>query len=201
MPSAPFSNNFAFAMRELIGNATAATGIVGLLLYGFMFGWRVWGNFLSQRMSGGSMYALSSLTAVLGPLAMAFSHGNLPALVAGAIISCFGVSNYFAQMYDYIIKLHPQYKREVALLINYTMPLAALCAPLLRLAGDVPGLDMMLVSGAMAGSVALTPAMLANSSVIRVAQNGFKNMTSRIKKFFRRGGNGNEPPLIENPAQ
>ena len=196
-----FSNNFAFAMRELIGNATAATGIVGLLLYGFMFGWRVWGNFLSQRMSGGSMYALSSLTAVLGPLAMAFSHGNLPALVAGAIISCFGVSNYFAQMYDYIIKLHPQYKREVALLINYTMPLAALCAPLLRLAGDVPGLDMMLVSGAMAGSVALTPAMLANSSVIRVAQNGFKNMTSRIKKFFRRGGNGNEPPLIENPAQ
>lgn len=204
-----FSNNFAFAMRELVGSATAATGIVGLLLYGFMFTWRVFGNFLSQRISGGSMYALSSATAILGPMAMAMSHGNMPALVTGAIISCFGISNFFAQMYDFIIKLHPQYKREVALLINLTMPIAALGAPLLRLAGDVPGLDMALVSGAMAGSVALTPKMLADSSLLRVMKYGWNNTKTRVKNFFNRRGNGgeqppltggDEPPLTEAPA-
>lgn len=197
-----FSNNFAFAMRELVGSATAATGIVGLLLYGFMFSWRVFGNFLSQRMSGGSMYAISSATAILGPLAMSIAHSNMPALMTGAVISCFGISNFFAQMYDYIIKLHPDYKREVALLINLTMPLAAVSAPLLRLAGHVPGLDMALVSAAMAGSVILTPKMLADSSIIQVLGHSWKNAKTRVTRLFQRKGNGgDEPPLIENPAQ
>ena len=205
-----FSNNFAFAMRELVGSATAATGIVGLLLYGFMFTWRVFGNFLSQRMSGGSMYAVSSATAILGPLMMAMSHGNMTALVTGAIISCFGISNFFAQMYDYIIKLHPQYKREVALGINLTMPLAAMGAPLLRLASNIEGLDNVLVSLAMAGSVALTPKMLADSSLIQGLKYSWKNNKERLNKLFHRDGKGGdqppldggeEPPLIENPAQ
>ena len=205
-----FSNNFAFAMRELVGSATAATGIVGLLLYGFMFTWRVFGNFLSQRMSGGSMYAVSSATAVLGPLMMAMSHGNMTALVTGAIISCFGISNFFAQMYDYIIKLHPQYKREVALGINLTMPLAALGAPLLRLASNIEGLDNVLVSLAMAGSVALTPKMLADSSLVQGIKHSWRHNKERLNKLFHRDGKGGdqppldggeEPPLIENPAQ
>ena len=192
-----FSNNFAFAMRELVGSATAATGIVGLLLYGFMFTWRVFGNFLSQRMSGGSMYAVSSATAILGPLMMAMSHGNMTALVTGAIISCFGISNFFAQMYDYIIKLHPQYKREVALGINLTMPLAAMGAPLLRLASNIEGLDNVLVSLAMAGSVALTPKMLADSSLIQGLKYSWKNNKERLNKLCHRDGRGGDQPPLD----
>ena len=105
-------------------------------------------------------------------------------------------------MYNYIIKLHPEYKRQVALLINLTMPLAALGAPLFRLAGHIPGLDMALVSAVMAGSVILTPKMLADSSLVRVLENYWRNTKHRIKNFTqRRNDGGDEPPLIENPAQ
>ena len=148
------SNGLAFAMRELVGDGTTATGIVGMLLYGCMFGWRVIGNILSQRMSGGSMYALSSIASVTGPMMMAFSGGQAAPLVTGAIIACFGISNFFSQMYEYMIGLHPKYKREIALLINYTMPVAAVGASLLRLTSGVAGLDMGLAGAALAASVA-----------------------------------------------
>ncbi len=195
------SNGLAFAMRELVGNGTAAAGIVGILLYGCMFGWRIIGNLLSQRMSGGSMYALSSAAGILGPAMMAFSHGSAATLISGAIIACFGISNFFSQMFEYMVGLHPKYKREIALLINYTMPIAAFGTPLLRLAGGIQGLDMGIAGAAMAGSVALTPAMLANSSLIRVIGYGWKNVTGRVKRTLRRRGNdGNQPPLIKKPA-
>ena len=197
-----FSNNFAFLMRGLVGDATAATAIVGLLLYGSMFSWRVVGNLLVPRMSGGSMYAISSAAAVLGSAAMAMFPDNMPLVMAGASIGCFGISNFFAQMYDYIIDLHPEYKREVALLINLTMPIAALGAPLFRLAGHIPGLDMALVSAAMAGSVALTPKMLAGSSILRVLGNDWKKIKARVQSILGRHNDGDDqPPLIESPAQ
>lgn len=193
------SNGLAFAMRELVGNGTAATGIVGILLYGCMFGWRIIGNILSQRMSGGSMYALSSAAGVLGPMMMAFSGGNVATLVSGAIIACFGVSNFFSQMYEYMVGLHPKYKREIALLINYTMPAGAVGASLLRLSSAVPGLDMGLAGLALAGSVALTPGMLANSSVLRMVGYEWGRLKTAIKNFFHRGNN--QTPLQEAAAQ
>lgn len=229
-----FSNNFAFIIRALVGDATAATAIVGGLLYGSMIVWRVLGNFLLKRgLSGGSMYALSSTAAVLGPAMMAMFPDSLALLMTGASISCFGISNFFGQMYNYIIKLHPEYKRKVALLINLTMPLAALGAPLFRLAGHIPGLDMALVSAVMAGSVILTPKMLADSSFLKVMAHSLMNVivatdinknlflssgtrTSRIANSIiqwrkkakdspryseQQNNGGNEPPLIENPAQ
>lgn len=198
-----FSNNFAFIMRELVGNVTSASAVVGGLLYGSMIVWRVLGNFLLKRgLSGGSMYALSSTAAVLGAAMMAMFPSSIPLVMTGASISCFGISNFFGQMYNYIIKLHPEYKRQVALLINLTMPLAALGAPLFRLAGHIPGLDMALVSAVMAGSVILTPKMLADSSLVRVLENYWRNTKHRIKNFTqRRNDGGDEPPLIENPAQ
>ena len=196
-----FSNNFAFAMRELLGDATTATGVVGIALYGFMFGWRLIGNFLTQRMSGGSMYALSSTAAVAGSMMMSLFPADIPVMITGAIISCFGISNFFAQMYNYIIKLHPEYKREVALLIQLSMPVAALCTPLLRLAGHIPGLDMGLVAGAMAGSVALTPKMLAGSSLVGAMKHIWSVNKNRVKKILNRRNDGNDqPPLTEAPA-
>ncbi len=193
------SNGLAFAMRELVGNGTAATGIVGILLYGCMFGWRIVGNVLSQRMSGGSMYALSSAAGVLGPMMMALSGGNVATLVSGAIIACFGISNFFSQMYEYMVGLHPKYKREIALLINYTMPAGAVGASLLRLSSEVPGLDMGLAGAALAASVALTPGMLANSSVLRMIGYEWGRLKTAIKNFFHRGDS--QPPLQEASAQ
>lgn len=193
------SNGLAFAMRELVGNGTAATGIVGILLYGCMFGWRIVGNILSQRMSGGSMYALSSAAAVAGPMMMALANGRATPLVTGAIIACFGISNFFSQMYEYMIGLHPKYKREIALLINYTMPVAAVGASLLRLTSGVAGLDMGLAGAALAASVALTPGMLANSSVLRMIQYEWGKAKTAIKNLLKRGGD--QPPLAQGTAQ
>lgn len=181
------SNGLAFAMREMIGNGTAATGIVGILLYGCMFGWRIVGNILSQRMSGGSMYALSSMASVSGPLMMAMAGNNIGMLASGAIIACFGVSNFFSQMYEYMIGLHPQYKREIALLINYTMPAAAIPAALLRAtvkASGIQGLDIGIAGLALAASVALTPGMLANSSMVQAFKYWGTNLKNKIKKFL-----------------
>ena len=191
------SNGLAFAMREMLGesNATAATGIVGIVLYGCMFGWRVVGNAISQRMSGGSMYALSSSAGIIGPamMALAMQSGNMGLLVGGAITACFGISNFFSQMYEYMVGLYPKYKREIALLINYTMPLAALPVGLMK--SDwfeglgISGLDMALCGTALAASVVLTPGMLANSSIVRVFQTWWQNFKQTLKKFFSKKTN------------
>lgn len=196
------SNGLAFAMRELVGNGTAATGIVGLLLYGCMFGWRIVGNVLSQRMSGGSMYALSSMASIGGPMMMAMAGSNIGLLAGGAMIACFGVSNFFSQMYEYMVGLHPKYKREIALLINYTMPAAAIPAALLRevvKVSGVPGLDIGIAGLALAASVALTPGMLANSSMVQAGKYWGQRLVERVKQLFNRGGN--VPPAAQIPAQ
>ncbi len=195
------SNGLAFAMRELVGNGTAATGIVGLLLYGCMFGWRIVGNVLSQRMSGGSMYAVSSMASVAGPMMMALAGSNVGLLATGAIIACFGISNFFSQMYEYMVGLHPKYKREIALLITYTMPAAAVPAALLRGAvakTGIASLDIAIAGAALAASVALTPGMLANSSMVQGAKYGWQQLKAKLHRFFHRGGD--LPPAAEVPA-
>lgn len=195
------SNGLAFAMQELIGNATKATGIVGILLYGCMFGWRIVGNVLSQRMSGGSMYAVSSMASIAGPVMMTLAGSNIGMLATGAMIACFGISNFFSQMYEYMVGLHPKYKREIALLITYTMPAAAIPAALLRGAvakTGIASLDIAIAGAALAASVALTPGMLANSSMIQGAKYGWKQLKAKLHRFFHRGGN--IPPAAEVPA-
>ena len=134
------------------------------------------------------MYAISSMASIIGPMIMAFSGGHAASLISGAIIACFGISNFFSQMYEYMIGLHPKYQREIALLINYTMPLGAIGAALLRLASGVPGLDMGLAGLALAGSVALTPGMLANTSIVRMFQQKWNN-SSTVQKVQRKWGN------------
>ncbi len=200
------SNGLAFAMRELVGEGTAATGIVGILLYGCMFGWRIVGNVLSQRMSGGSMYALSSAASIAGPalMALAMQSGNMGLLVGGAITACFGISNFFSQMYEYMIGLYPKYKREIALLINYTMPLAALPVGALKSGAleAIPGLDMALCGVALAGSVALTPGMLANSSMVQAVKYWGKNLKDKIRHLIKHNqpGDNNTTASTEETA-
>ena len=198
------SNGLAFAMREMLGNGTAATGIVGIVLYGCMFGWRIVGNVISQRMSGGSMYALSSAAGIMGPalMALAMQMGSMGLLIGGAITACFGISNFFSQMYEYMVGLYPKYKREIALLINYTMPAAALPVGAMKSEWfeglGIPGLDMAICGIALAASVALTPGMLANSSIVRTIETWWKN----LKQHWKKPGNGTDAlPPAPAPAQ
>ena len=125
-------------------------------------------------------------------------------MVAGAITACFGISNFFSQMYEYMIGLYPKYKREIALLINYTMPAAALPVGAMKSQWfeglGIPGLDMALCGIALASSVALTPGMLANSSIVRVLGNWWKN----FKQFFKKGptdGAASLPTADPTPAR
>lgn len=195
-----FANGMAFAMQDLIADPTKAMGIVGMLIYGCMCAWRIVGNVLSQRMSGGSMYALSSAAGITGTgmMAYAMATGNIGLLLAGAITACFGTSNFFSQMYEYMIGLHPKFKREIALLINYTMPAAAIPVGLMKSHAfeslGIPGLDMILCGAALTASVALTPGMLANSSILRMVKYEWSRLKTAIKNFFHR--NGDEPPLL-----
>ncbi len=200
------SNGLAFAMRELLGkeNATTATALVGILLYFCMFAWRAVGNVVSQRMSGGSMYALSSLTGVAGPalMALAMQNNNMGLLVAGAITACFGISNFFSQMYEYMVGLHPKNVRQIATMVSLTMPIAALPVGIMK--SDwfkefgIPGLDMAVCAVALAASVALTPGMLANSSIVLTIKNYWNKLINRFKKS---SGDQELPPPAEAPAQ
>ncbi len=200
------SNGLAFAMRELLGkeNATTATALVGILLYFCMFAWRAVGNVVSQRMSGGSMYALSSLTGVAGPamMALAMQNNNMGLLVAGAITACFGISNFFSQMYEYMVGLHPKHVRQIATMVSLTMPVAALPVGIMKSEWfkgfGIPGLDMAVCAAALAASVALTPGMLANSSIVLTVKNYWNKLVNKLKHS---SGGEQLPPPAEIPAQ
>lgn len=188
------SNGFAFAMHEVVGEGTFANALTALTLYGSMSGGRILGNLISRYLSGGSMYALSSAFSIGGTALMALAGDNIGQLMAGAVIASFGVGNFFSQMYEYMTGLYPKYKREISLLINYTMPAAAIMSfPMRWLVGvtGVSGLDLMVAGAGVAASVALTAGMLANSTVVQVAKYEGSRLWNKVKNLFKRGGNNN----------
>ncbi|MGN0025047.1 MAG: hypothetical protein ACI351_06400 [Candidatus Avelusimicrobium sp.] len=190
------SNGFAFAMHDVLGDGTYANALTALTLYGSMSVGRILGNLISRYLSGGSMYALSSLFSIGGTALMAFAGDSISQLMTGAVIASFGVGNFFSQMYEYMTGLYPKYKREISLLINYTMPLAAVMSfPMRWLVNytGVSGLDLMLSGAAVTGSVMLTPGMLANSTVVQVAKYEGGRMWTKMKNLFKGGGKHNTP--------
>lgn len=196
------SNGFAFAMHEVVGEGTFANALTALTLYGSMSGGRILGNLISRYLSGGSMYALSSAFSVGGTAMMATAGDSISQLMAGAVIASFGVGNFFSQMYEYMTGLYPKYKREISLLINYTMPAAAIMSFPMRWmvnATGIPGLDLAVAGAAVAASVMLTPGMLANSTVVQVAKYEGARLWKKVKGLFKRGGN-NTPGNLDNAA-
>lgn len=192
------SNGFAFAMHEVVGEGTFANALTALTLYGSMSGGRILGNLISRYLSGGSMYALSSAFSIGGTAMMAMAGDNIAQLMTGAVVASFGVGNFFSQMYEYMTGLYPKYKREISLLINYTMPAAAVLSFPMRWlvnATGISGLDLMIAGGAVAASVLLTPGMLANSTVVQVAKYEGARLWKKVKGFFKRGGNNNPGDL------
>ncbi|MCQ2410151.1 MAG: hypothetical protein MJ053_01065 [Elusimicrobiaceae bacterium] len=181
------SNGFAFAMHGLLGNGTAANAFTALALYGATCAGRILGNGLSRRVSEGSMYLISSAFSLAGTMTMIAAGNHVAPLVAGAVIASFGVGNFFSQIYDYATAQRKEYKREISLLINYTMPVAAvLSMPMRRLVGltGFGGMDLVVSAAALIGSLALTPGMFANSSLRLYFKQGWKRQQGTLYRLF-----------------
>ena len=181
------SNGFAFGMRAIVGRGATANALTALALYGSMSAGRILGNILSRRVSGGTMYAISSAMSVTGTALMAAANGSIGALISGAVIASFGVGNFFSQMYEYMTGLYPKYRREIALLINYTMPAAAVMTFPMRWLVNMTGisnLDLLISGAGLLTSLMLTPGMFANSSIVKAAQFGWKNMKNSVHNVF-----------------
>lgn len=203
------SNGFAFAIRRLIEDGAIANGVTALALYGSMILGRLGGNWLNRRISNGSMYAFSSLFSIGGTatmIAALSSGGNLPMLITGAVLASFGVGNFFSQMYDYLTGLYKgKYKRIISLIINYTMPAAAvLSMPMRQLVQvtGIPSVDLIISGVALLASLALTPKMLAESSVVKAVRQAGKSLKNKFKKLFhKRSKKTKLPPTdLDNPA-
>lgn len=190
------SNGFAFTMHNLLPNGAYANALTALVLYGSMSTGRLLGNWISRRISGGSMYALSSAFSLLGTATMVAAGGNVPTLMTGAVIASFGVGNFFSQMYEYMTGLYPKFRREISLIINYTMPAAAVLAmPMRKLVGATgfAGMDLLVSGVGLLGSLALTSGMFANSSIVKAGKHGLGQLKQYVKHVFSRSGK-NPPP-------
>jgi hypothetical protein len=196
------SNGFAFGMHAIVGRGATANALTALALYGSMSAGRILGNMLSRRVSGGTMYAVSSAMSVLGTALMAGANGNIGALISGAVIASFGVGNFFSQMYEYMTGLYPKYRREIALLINYTMPAAAIMTfPMRWLVGltGISNLDLLISGAGLLGSLVLTPGMFANSSIVKAAQHSFTNTKTLLRNILnKKHSDGNIDDALPN---
>lgn len=197
------SNGFAFTMHNLLPNGAYANALTALVLYGSMSTGRLLGNWISRRISGGSMYALSSALSLAGTATMVAAGGSVPLLMTGAVIASFGVGNFFAQMYEYMTGLYPKVRREISLIINYTMPAAAMLSmPMRKLVGATGFAQMdLLVSGAgLLASLALTSGMFANSSLVKAGKHGLGQLKQYVKNVFSHRGNTPPPADLGNAA-
>lgn len=190
------SSGFSFAMKGLEGSQDYVFAMTGLSMYGSMYLGRFLGNWMSRYISPATMYGFSSLTSIAGTAMMAQANaaGDMGGLITGSLVASFGVGNFFAAMYEHMVNLAPKYQREISLLITYTMPTAAILSMPMRWlveATGMPSIDLWLSEAAVVGSVALTTAMLRNSSVVQVAKHEASRLWKKVKGFFKRGGNNN----------
>ena len=198
------ASEFAYQVKEVakqhfggVGDESAATGmfLTAFFLYGTAFFSRVGGNWMALRTSEGSMYAFSSAMSVIGSSMLIAANGNMPILFTGAMMATFGMGNFFSQVFEYTMKQAPKFRPELAVLIGYTMPVAAgLAAGIHALAEwgvtqGVNDLGLMTALGALVASFAACPKMFADSSLIRSAQYYSKKAWTSLKNIFRKKGN------------
>ncbi|MBR4592106.1 MAG: hypothetical protein IKO35_02750, partial [Elusimicrobiaceae bacterium] len=195
------SNGLAFTVRSILPDGVASNAVTATALYGTAILGRAAGNWINRRVSGGSMYAISSASSIIGTGLMIGAGDSIGSLAAGAAIASFGVGNFFSQMFEYLTGLAPKYRREISLLINYTMPAAAVISmPMRQVVAwtNIPGIDLMIAGGALAGSLILTRGMFANSSLVQTIQNNLK----KTKNLWKNSGSRKTPPStgLDNAA-
>ena len=198
------SNGFAFALRNLMPSGDAANALTAFALYGSMSLGRLVGNWLSKRMSGSSLYTFASTCSAVGTGVMIGAGESVPMLIAGAVVASFGVGNFFTQMYDFMTKsAQKKYRRAISLILNYTMPAAAvLSMPMRKLVEvtGIPALDLSISGVALLASFAFSYRMFAKSSLIRTLQNEGGKAVNKIKNLFRRNQPPHTPTNLDNAA-
>ena len=198
------SNGFAFALRNLIPSGDAANALTALALYGSMSLGRLGGNWLSRRMSGSSLYTLASACSAIGTGMMIGAGENVPLLISGAVLASFGVGNFFSQMYDFMTKsADKKYRRVISLILNYTMPAAAILSiPMRKLVEvtGIPALDLSISGVALLASFAFSYRMFAKSSLVRTIQNESSRAAKKIKNLFHRNRTPKTPTDLNNAA-
>ncbi len=180
------SSSFAGTMNHVISHSDLANFLVALTLYAPMIAGRIGGNWLSRKITPGSMYMFCSSLSALGTLMVGLSQGNVPTMIAGAGIASIGMGNYYTQMYNYIMERHEKYRREINSLLALTMAfggLGAMASPTgIGLSGN-PAWDMVFAGGLLVVSWLCTRPMFASSSLIKA----FKATPfgQKVMKFVR----------------
>ena len=181
-----------FGVREAEG---AALGwfLTAFFLYGTSFFSRLAGNWLALRTSEGSMYAFSSAISAIGTSLLIAAEGSMPMLFTGAILATFGMGNFFSQVFEYTIKQAPKFRQELAVLIGYTMPIAAALTAGVHTLNEWGGahaisvLGLKVCLGALFASFLVAPRMFADSSLVKAIQYYGKKFIN----LFKRGGGKN----------
>lgn len=205
------SSEFAYQVKEVakanfgVGDAEgAALGmfLTAFFLYGTSFFSRLAGNWLALRTSEGSMYAFSSAISAIGTGLLIAANGSMPMLFTGAIMATFGMGNFFSQVFEYTIKQAPKFRQELAVLIGYTMPVAALLTAGVHTLAEwgtahgINALGLMVCQAALFTSFFVAPRMFADSSLVKA----IKYYGKKFINLFKRGGGkngGDVPPAAD----
>jgi len=194
------SSEFAFQVNELIKRSLGIEGnisvsalglaISAIVIYGSSWVSRYAGNWLARRISEGSMYAFSSSMSVLGTAMMIGAGDSLGTLLTGATLAMFGMGNFFAQLWVYTMKQAPEYSQELAVLIGYTMPIAAVLSACVHTVSDwgasigIDNLGLITTMGALLASLAVCPGIFRESTITASAQYYGRRAWNGIKKMF-----------------
>lgn len=158
------SSSFAGTMNNVISTGDLANFLVAGTLYLPMIAGRIGGNWLSTKISPGSMYLFSSGLSAIGTTMIGVSGGDVPTMITGAAIASFGMGNYYTQMYNYIMEKHKKYRRELSSLLSLTMALGGVGA---MFAPGVYTWDMVFAGGLLGISWLTTLPMFASSSLVK----------------------------------
>ena len=164
------SSSFADTMNDVIPAGDLANFLVALTLYVPMIAGRIGGNWMSKKLSKGSMYLFCSTLSAIGTAMIGLSGGHVRTMIIGAALASVGMGNFYTQMYNYITEKHKKYNREISALLSLTMAfggLGAMVSPTsLGLTGN-PAWDMAFAGGLLVLSCLLTKPMFASSSLVK----------------------------------
>lgn len=186
------SSSFASTMKLLINQGEFANFLIACSLYVPLIAGRLSGNLISRRISADTMYILCSGFSALGTLMMGTAGSSVGQMIAGAAVASFGVGNFFTQMYDYIMNRYPKQNRELSSILALTMAIGGIGAIPAGFLAGMTGLDAspLIYAGLTLGaSLMLTPAMMANSTIVKGVKYEANRLWQGVKKLFKRGGN------------
>ncbi|WP_428074807.1 hypothetical protein, partial [Candidatus Avelusimicrobium luingense] len=182
------ATGFSFEVKDLFTPAgsnpdIALIGAVSALWYVAMAVSRYIGNWMTRmKLKPGTMYMVSSLCTILGTSAMmaGIAASNRALVLTSAFVACIGIGNFFSQVSKYIKDIDPDLQRQAQLWMGYTMIPSAFATWGLKELFQGNNLALVGVSlGALVTCLALTKGLLAQSSLVKAAQQQLQKVKDR----------------------